>query len=205
MTEWFTIIIITIFAVISPGPDFAMVSRNSLILSRRAGLLTAFGIGMGVQVHVAYTLLGVGLLIQTSPMLFSLLKVVGAGYLIWLGSKMLVAKVADEEITTPKAAVSDLEALRVGFFTNALNPKTTIFIVSLFMQVVQESTPMLMQVAYGLFISAAHIFWFGLVALFFASPHVRAKVLGMRQWLDRIFGGILIAFGLGLAMGSLAS
>lgn len=203
MTEWLAIITITIFAVISPGPDFAMVSRNSLILSRRAGLLTAIGIGMGVQVHVAYTLLGMGMLIQTSPILFSLLKVLGAGYLIWLGLKMFGSRAQHDQIVAPKTAVSDFEALRIGFFTNALNPKTTIFIVSLFMQVVQETTPLLVQVGYGLFISMAHIIWFALVALFFASPQVRARVMGMRHWLDRIFGGILITFGIGLAMGNL--
>ena len=53
MAEWLAVITITIFAVISPGPDFAMVSRNSLSLSRRAGILTAFGIGAGVLVHVS--------------------------------------------------------------------------------------------------------------------------------------------------------
>jgi hypothetical protein len=92
MTEWFAVISITIFAVISPGPDFAMVSRNSLLLSRRAGLLTALGIGGGVLVHVAYTLLGIGILIRQSPALFDILKLVGAAYLVWLGGKMLMTR-----------------------------------------------------------------------------------------------------------------
>ena len=62
MTELLAVITITILAVMSPGPDFAMVSRNSLMRSRRAGVLTAFGIGTGVFVHVAYTILGLGLM-----------------------------------------------------------------------------------------------------------------------------------------------
>lgn len=66
MTELLAVITITLVAVISPGPDFAMVTRNSLMRSRRAGVLTAWGIGLGVLVHVAYTLVGVGLLIQQS-------------------------------------------------------------------------------------------------------------------------------------------
>ena len=89
MAEWLAVITITIFAVISPGPDFAMVSRNSLSLSRRAGILTAFGIGAGVLVHVSYTLLGIGVLIRETPALFDILKLVGAAYLVWLGAKML--------------------------------------------------------------------------------------------------------------------
>lgn len=77
MTELLAVVAITFFAVISPGPDFAMVSRNSLLLSRRSGVLTALGIGAGVCVHVTYTLLGVGLLIQQSLWLFNLIKLAG--------------------------------------------------------------------------------------------------------------------------------
>jgi len=74
MTELLAVVAITFFAVISPGPDFAMVSRNSLLLSRRTGVLTALGIAAGVCVHVTYTLLGVGLLIQQSLWLFNLIR-----------------------------------------------------------------------------------------------------------------------------------
>ncbi|WP_438884465.1 LysE family translocator, partial [Bacillus cereus group sp. BC22] len=85
MTELIVVVTITLLAVISPGPDFAMVTRNSLMLSRRSGVLTALGIGLGVTVHVSYTLLGVGLLIRQSLWLFNAVKLVGAIYLIYLG------------------------------------------------------------------------------------------------------------------------
>jgi RhtB (resistance to homoserine/threonine) family protein len=200
MAEWLAVISITIFAVISPGPDFAMVSRNSLLLSRRAGLLTALGIGAGVLVHVAYTLMGVGLVIKQSPSLFAALKLAGAAYLIWLGAKMLMAKPGPNITSTPeKHVLSTVQALRVGFLTNALNPKTTVFIVSLFMQVVQTKTPLSTQIAYGAFISLAHIVWFAAVALFFASGTIREKILGVSHWIDRVFGVLLIGFGVALA------
>lgn len=92
MTELIAVITITLLAVISPGPDFAIVSRNSLMLSRRAGVLTALGIGAGVLIHVAYTLVGVGLLIQSSLWPFNTIKLIGAVYLIYLGVKMLRSK-----------------------------------------------------------------------------------------------------------------
>ena len=85
MNAWPTVILITTLAVISPGADFAMVTRTSLLESRRAGLWVALGIGCGVLVHVAYTLLGLGVLLQRLPWLFTLLKWAGAAYLIWLG------------------------------------------------------------------------------------------------------------------------
>jgi len=205
MTEWLAVITITIFAVISPGPDFAMVSRNSLSLSRHAGILTALGIGVGVLVHVSYTLLGIGVLIRESPALFNVLKLVGAAYLVWLGGKMLLSRKAEGQVAANETALSDLGALRVGFLTNALNPKTTIFIVSLFMQVVQVDTPLGIRIAYGLFISIAHVLWFSAVSLFFGAPRIQKRILDVRHWIDRIFGTLLIGFGIALAVANLAS
>lgn len=202
MTELLAVITITLFAVISPGPDFAMVSRNSLMLSRRAGVLTAVGIGLGVLVHVSYTVLGVGLLIQHSLWLFNTIKLAGAAYLVYLGIKMLRARSAQVADTARLAPLSDLTALRTGFFTNALNPKTTIFILSLFMQVVQPTTSLTVQAGYGAFISLAHIAWFTMVALFFSSSSVRDRLLAVRHWIDRAFGGLLVGFGLILAAAS---
>jgi threonine/homoserine/homoserine lactone efflux protein len=94
--------------------------------------------------------------------------------------------------------------LRTGFLTNVLNPKTTIFVVSLFMQVVQPSTPFAVQVGYGAFISAAHIIWFALVATFFSAGGIRARIVAFRRWIDRVFGALLVGFGLLLAKASAA-
>ncbi len=204
MTELLAVITITILAVISPGPDFAMVSRNSLLLSRRAGLLTALGIGGGVLVHVAYTILGVGLLIQNSIALFHALKLVGAAYLVWLGARMLAAKPGGNVTESAAATLSDAQALRVGFLTNALNPKTTVFIVSLFIQVVEPATALPVQIGYGAFIAAAHILWFALVALFFSAGAVRQRILAVRHWIDRSFGALLVGFGVMLGVSGLS-
>lgn len=195
MNEWIAVITITTLACISPGPDFAMVSRNGLLLSRRAGVLTAVGIGMGVLVHVCYTLLGLGLVLQQTLWLFSALKLAGAAYLIYLGVKMLRSKPAIERLDAPPPVMSDLAALRTGFLTNALNPKTAIFIVSLFMGVVRPDTAITVQIAYGVFIAGAHILWFSLIALCFSAGKVRAKLMAARHWIDRIFGGLLVSFG----------
>lgn len=200
MTELLAVVAITFFAVISPGPDFAMVSRNSLLLSRRTSVLTALGIAAGVCIHVSYTLLGVGLLIQQSLWLFNLIKLAGAAYLIFLGIKMLRAQPATGEEMASQPALSSLGALRTGFLTNVLNPKTTIFIVSLFMQVVQPQTPLAVQLGYGAFIVLAHALWFSAVALFFSSESVRARLLAVRHWIDRVFGGLLVGFGMLLAL-----
>lgn len=199
MTELIVVVTITLLAVISPGPDFAMVSRNSLLLSRRAGVLTALGIGLGVLIHVGYTLLGLGLLIRNSLWLFNAIKLAGAAYLVWLGVRMLLARPAAAGARERAVALSDLAALRTGFLTNVLNPKTTVFIVSLFMQAVRPQTPLSVQLAYGAYIVAAHVVWFCLVALCFSAGAVRARLLRLRHWIDRVFGGLLVGLGALLA------
>lgn len=216
MSEWIAVITITLLAVISPGPDFAMVTRNSLLLSRRAGLLTALGIGLGVWVHVGYTLVGVGLLIQQSLWLFQTIKLVGAAYLIYLGVQMLRTRAGSMAHNAPHHTsdsapstapgsqralpTSDAAALRSGFLTNVLNPKTTVFIVSLFMQLVQPGTSLARQLAYGAFIALAHMLWFGLVAWCFSAGSVRQRLLALRHWIDRVCGCLLIGFGVLLAV-----
>ena len=200
MTELIVVVTITLLAVISPGPDFAMVTRNSLMLSRRAGVLTACGIGLGVIVHVSYTLLGVGLLIRQSLWLFNAVKLIGAIYLIYLGARMLMTKAGDAQADAAVAPLSDLAALRTGFLTNALNPKTTVFIVSLFMQAVRPDTPLIVQIGYGAFIVGAHAGWFSLVAICFSATRVRDRLLSLRHWIDRTFGCLLVGFGVALAI-----
>lgn len=202
MTEWIAVITITLLAVISPGADFALVTRNSLLLSRRAGVLTALGIGLGVLIHVGYTLLGVGLLLQQSTWLFNTLKLAGAAYLIHLGVKMLLSNPDSTAPATLQAPPADSATLRTGLLTNALNPKTAVFIVSLFMQVVQPDTGLATQLGYGAFIALAHVGWFALVALCFSAGAVRERLLAARLWIDRLFGGLLIGFGTLLALAS---
>ena len=204
MIELITVATITILAVISPGADFAMVTRNSMVLSRRAGVLTATGIALGVLIHVAYSMAGIGLLISRSILLFSLIKFAGAAYLIYLGITMMRAKKADpSEAQAEPAALSDFNALKTGFFTNALNPKTTLFVVSLFTQVISPQTPLVVQLGYGAFMSLAHLVWFVLVACAFSSDVARRVVASSRHLVERGIGAVLVALGLSLALVSI--
>ncbi|PMY41034.1 MULTISPECIES: LysE family transporter [Pseudomonas] len=205
MTELLVVITITILAVLSPGPDFAMVTRNSLVLSRRHGVFTALGIGLGVMLHIGYTLLGVGLLVKESLLLFSVLKIAGALYLVYLGIGMLRSRAVEEEVAVDAPRVSAWVALRTGFLTNALNPKTMIFVVSLFMQVMQPGTAPGVQIGYGAIIVLAHVLWFVAVALFFSAPGIRARLMAYKRRIDQLFGVLLVGFGVLLSALSLRS
>lgn len=203
MAEWFAVISITILATISPGPDFALVSRNALAQSRKQGIFTALGIGAGVLVHITYTLIAIDLIVVHLPKLFQLLKLLGAAYLLWLGIKMIKESKSLISPHDEKPKLERADSFQTGFLTNALNPKTSIFIVSLFVQIVDATTPTITKLAYGGFISLSHIIWFSIVAIFFGAPILQNRLFAVRHWIDRVFGMLLIVFGLGLAFADL--
>lgn len=195
MNELLAVAAITILAVISPGPDFAMVTRNSYAFGRRSGLMAALGIACGVQIHVFYTVFGIAVIITHSPLLFMAMKVLGAGYLIYLGIKSLTntASLAMGKASGP--APSSWRAFRTGFFTNALNPKTMLFVVATYSQVVQTSSSLTTNFAYGLFMSFSHLVWFSFVALFFSAEALRQRMLKKQHIVDRVIGTALIGLG----------
>lgn len=203
--EFFTIAVIHLLAVASPGPDFAMVLRQSIVAGRTPALWTSIGIGSGIMVHVAYCLLGLGLVISQSIYLFNIIKLIGACYLLYIGWKSLRAKPAEmnagddaSDIPVPGAA----QALRIGFLTNALNPKATLFFLSLFSVVISPETPAAVQLGYGLYMSFATAIWFCCLSLFLTQQKVRNLFTRFGHCAERLMGAMLIALGLKLALAS---
>lgn len=205
MLEIAAVATITTLAVISPGADFAMVTRNSLLHGRQAGLLASAGIAAGVQLHVLYTMLGVGFLIKSSPSWFWAIKLAGAAYLVYVGYQTFVSRPAPASAAGAAPQINAASAWRMGFFTNVLNPKTTLFVVSVYTQVVRPDTPLAVQVAYGLFMSLAHWLWFSVVTLFFSEERLRSRMLHCQVVLNRGIGIVLAALGIWLALGPTAS
>ncbi|MFJ4779482.1 LysE family translocator [Streptomyces sp. NPDC088762] len=198
MTEVIAVGVITLLAVISPGADFAMVVRNSYLYGRPTGLFAAAGVAAGVLVHVSYTMLGVGLLIASSTALFTAIKLAGAAYLVWIGIRTFRARAEVTVDLESKPELTRLGAMRSGFLTNVLNPKTTLFVVSTFTQVVDPQTPAWQQAGYGLFMSGAHLGWFAAVALFFSDSRLRERMLKAQKALNRAIGSVLVGLGVGL-------
>ncbi|MFF4584170.1 LysE family translocator [Streptomyces sp. NPDC001388] len=200
MTETLAVAVITVLAVIAPGADFAMIVRNSYLYGRRTGLLAAIGVAAGVLVHVTYTMLGVGLLIASSTFLFTVIKLIGAAYLVHIGIRTFRTRGEVEVDLTGRTELTPLAALRTGFLTNVLNPKTTLFVVSTFSQVVDPGTPVAQQVGYGLFMSVAHLLWFGVVAVFFSHDRMRTLMLRGQRVLNKVIGSVLAGLGVSLAL-----
>lgn len=198
-----TVALVHLLAVASPGPDFAVVVRESVAQGRRAGSWTALGVGCGIFVHVAYSLLGIGLIVSQSIVLFNLFKWLAAAYLVYLGWRALRARPMSLEAidgTNAPVARSAWRAFVIGFVTNGLNPKATLFFLSLFTVVISPDTPLLVQAGYGLYLAGATALWFLLVAWLFSRGRVRAGFARMWHWFDRLTGAVLIGLGARLAL-----
>ena len=206
--EWLSVILITCLAVISPGPDFAMVSKIAISKGRRAGILCALGIGAGVTLHLIYTLLGFGILLSSQGWLVQSIKLIGAGYLIWLGlqsfwpdiqARIRPSKTDTNEpaqVDNGRALGSEHPPFMTGFICNALNPKTMLFIVALYSQVVSPDTGLATELGYGAFIAAAHVIWFALIASLFTGEHFKRHLARFKRVIERCCGGVMILFGI---------
>ncbi len=206
-SEWLMIVALMTVAAASPGPDFIMAIRNSLTYSRKAGIFTAIGFGLGICVHAAYCMFGIAALIAQSITLFNIIKWLGAAYLVYIGIKALRSNgfKPQDETYQPRKDIHWSKALGQGFITNVLNPKATMFFLALYTQVIDPGTPVGVQVIFAATCVAIVTLWFSFVTVALTSPPVRNKFLGFSQWIDRTCGVAMIAFGLRLALTKVAS
>jgi len=200
-TTYIIIMSVTFVAMASPGPDFLITVRNALGVGRASGVVTAIGVGAGIFVHVAYSVLGIAVLISQSVVLFNIIKYLGAAYLIWVGIGALRSKGWDVN-SVEKAEnkqKTHLKSFVEGFVTNALNPKAALFFLALFAQFIRPETPLSWQLSYGVSIAVMVTVWFSIVAIVFTHASVRQKMSSVSMWVDRITGGLFIALGLKIA------
>ncbi len=206
LPEFITIALVHLLAVASPGPDFAIIVRQSLIYGKSTALWSSLGVGCGILIHVFYSLLGIGLIISQSVVAFSILKYMGALYLVYIGVKAIRAKpLAGGLQLEPEAqpALGRLRSIWIGFLTNGLNPKATLFFLSLFTVVINPETPRLIQSFYGIYMAVATALWFSGVSLFFGHPRIRNSFQKLGHWLERLTGLVLIGLGIKLATANL--
>ncbi len=203
MSVFLTIAVIHFLALISPGPDFVMVTKNSLSYSRKTGIVTSLGIAFGLGVHSLYCLLGIGLLISQSILLFNIIKYIGAAYLLFIGWKALMSKSKKSTTVETLQTQSDItffQALSQGFLCNVLNPKATLFMFALFTQIIDVTTPTVIQSMYAIYMSMATFVWFSFLASVFSIPNIKRFFSKAQTTIERVMGVVLIALGLKVAL-----
>ncbi len=192
--------------IMMPGPDQALITRNALVGGRRGGLLTVVGGVAGLSVHASAAAVGLSALLVASATAFTVLKVVGACYLLWLSVQMLRSAARsrrepeDEEQTT--TARHPIAYLGQGFLSNALNPKVALFFVTFLPQFLSADTGSLRAQALllsGVF-AGLYLAWFGLyvaavdrLGRWLRRPTVKARI-------EQVTGVVLLGVAVRLAI-----
>ncbi|MGM3160713.1 LysE family translocator [Dickeya undicola] len=193
---------IAALGMISPGPDFFLVIKNAVRYPRLAAMMTAVGVIAGVATHMAYCVAGLAVVITTTPWLFSLLKYVGAAYLIWLGiqalrsrggSKLDLSGLAPQQVGLWKAFIQ-------GYLCNLLNPKATLFFLAVFTQVLSLNSSFGEKLWYAGIIWGLTLIWWPLLVILIQSEPVRRGLSKAQKLIDKLLGGVLITLGIKVAL-----
>ncbi|WP_322058741.1 LysE family translocator [Paraburkholderia sp. J63] len=195
---------------VTPGPDTAYIVGRSVAQGRSAGMVSALGISAGCCVHALACAFGLTALLAASATAFTVIKLVGACYLVYLGVRLIFAKqeapaasANAAQSTSSAAAPRPLRQLFLsGFWTNVLNPKVVLFFVSFFPQFVNVTSPhkVLAFLALGAVFVVMSTIWNSFVAWIAGSVTQRfSGKPGIKKWLDRTVGSAFVGLGLRLA------
>ncbi|WP_296242926.1 MULTISPECIES: LysE family translocator [unclassified Psychrobacter] len=233
MEFWHGFLLITsvhLLAAASPGPDFVLVSQQTLAKGRRTGLICSLGITLGLAVHILYSVLGLATVIAHSQPLLTAIKWLGGGYLIYLGWQGIGAKpknpvdlansaeLKDSATNVSQLALSDptlpsntnsatnsdstFAILRRGFFCNVFNPKAPVYFVAIFTLVLSPNIPLWQLAIYGVWMMVLQMAWFSTVVMLLSIPAIHRRFQRVEHWIDRVLGSAMIVLGLNLILRS---
>ena len=197
-----------LLAVITPGPDFVATSRYAVARSRRDGVLVGMGVACGIAIWVTLSLAGLGFAMVYLRGPLTILRLLGALYLIWLGGLALwsaarprqgEAGSVDTKTQPADARRARLPSWLIGFLTNIGNAKALAFFTSIFALLLPASPPLWLDVAILVGMVGISAGWFSLVALLFSLPPVTRVYQRAQRWIDAITGGVFVALGITLA------
>lgn len=195
--------LIWLAAVVSPGPNFLVVSRLALSRSRRSAIGATFGITIGSLAYAALTMFGLSVLILRFAWLGDIIRIVGGAYLVWLGIQAWRSQPEDFQPAaagTGQSGPSLLHGLRVGFLTEITNPKGIAFFLGLFAAAVPAATPLWAKLAVLSAGGVIEVAWYTVVSFALSSGPMRAGYQRVRRTVDRVLGTLLIALGLKVAL-----
>ncbi|WP_201580627.1 LysE family translocator [Psychrobacter glacincola] len=219
MEFWHGFLLITsvhLLAAASPGPDFVLVSQQTLAKGRRTGLICSLGITLGLAIHITYSVLGLATLIAHSQPLLTAIKWLGGSYLVYLGWQGIQAKAkkpvdltvaidSDADISIKKASIdtsSTSSILRRGFFCNVFNPKAPVYFVAIFTLVLSPNIPLWQLAIYGVWMMVLQMAWFSTVVMLLSIPAIHRRFQRFEHWIDRVLGTAMIVLGLNLILRS---
>ena len=187
MTEFLLIASIHLVAVISPGPDFAVVLRQSLSSTRKSSIYTALGIATSEFIHCLYSIFGMELIMKYQENVFLVLKPIAILYLFYLGISSFFTNRPSKKLTQ-----SSSKNFSLGFMTNLLNFQASTFTVTLFFAIVNINTPLSILIFYAIFIAVSTFVWFAFLSLLLTSKGFLYKFNNFIPWIYKFTGIVFI-------------
>ncbi|NIE67796.1 LysE family transporter [Burkholderia sp. Ax-1719] len=194
-----SILAAVLLGAMSPGPSFVMVARNSIGLSRRDGVATALGMGIGAICFAGIALAGLYTLLATVAWLYAGLKIAGGVYLLYIASR--IWRGAGQPVSMGKSetqAAHPGKSFWTGLTTQLSNPKTAVAYGSIFVALLPQHPPLWCYFALPPLVFAIETGWYTVVALSFSSQRPRDLYLRAKRWIDRVAAGAIAALGLRL-------
>ncbi len=191
--EFLTIAILHFFAVSSPGPDYIIVTRQSVRSGRAAAIFTSLGIAFGILVHCFAAMTGLTYIISSNPFIFLCLKIIAACYLAYLGFiSIFNSNTVEDDIESPAPTSDFLYSFRIGFITNVLNPKAILFFITVFSIVLDSSSSLVLLTLYGTYMSLVTFVWFAFISYLFTNPEIVKKYGKFSSRFEKILGCVLL-------------
>ena len=192
-------------ALLSPGPDFFLLIGYAVRYRIRGSIGLCLGIAAGNALYIVLAIVGWGLLRQ-APLLFLLIELLGAGYLLWIGSLLIRSRPqtltgADARSTCPGFG----KQLLLGLGSSLLNPKNALFYLALMTALLGPSVTLLQQTMSGIWMTSVVLCWDLLIVMFIGLPQIQRRLTRGILWIERIAGGVLIIFGCAIALRFLQS
>ena len=192
-------------ALLSPGPDFFLLAGYAVRYRMRGSTGLCVGIAIGNGLYILLAIIGWGILRQL-PLLFTIIELVGAIYLLWIGSLLIRSRPqtltgADARSTCPGFG----KQLLLGLGSSLLNPKNALFYLALMTALLGPSVTLLQQTMSGIWMTSVVLCWDLLIVMFIGLPQIQRRLTRGILWVERIAGGVLIIFGCAIALRFLQS
>jgi len=202
-----TLAVVHFIALMSPGPDFALVVQNATRYGRQTGLYIALGLSCGILLHSIFSLTGVSYLVHQQPSLFALLQLAGGSYLFYLGYGALkgtwnsfkTPTRNETENEQPSLLLSNKrQAFSRGFATNILNPKALVFFVSLMSSLVPATMSLGGKGIALVILWSLSLLWFSFLAWVLSTKRMQRKIKSLAIYIDGLCGILFSFIGLSI-------
>ena len=193
--EFLTVAILHLFAVASPGPDFALVTRQSLRYNRKVAIWTSLGIGAGILFHSLLAITGLVLLITSNELFSTILKIIGSLYLLYLGVNSILGSKEEGDIEEENTNTDKFNGFLAGLITNITNVKAILFFVTVFSVVIDTGNNLYL-LLYGAYMALATFIWFSIISFVFTSEGFKSRFSSFLGLFEKIIGFTLILLSL---------